>query len=164
MHKLGYTAILILIAWGFATEDSKAQEVPVYEGFESFKPLLQRDNDSTYVINFWATWCSPCVKEMPYFQKAHEKYSDDKLHVVLVSLDFGRRAEERVKKFLQDKNLTPRVVILDDPQSNSWINQVDSGWSGAIPATVIYNASERSFYEKQFTKEELFSAIEQKLQ
>ena len=129
-------------------------KVPVYD-FDQLSPLLERENDTTYVINFWATWCKPCIKELPYFEEVNANYSEEKVKVILVSLDFPTKLESQVIPFIEDRNILSHVVLLDDPDANSWISKVDSTWSGAIPATVIYKNDKRKFYERSFTLNEL---------
>lgn len=131
-----------------------AQDFPVYT-FNEFEPLLNQQNDTVYVVNFWATWCRPCVKEMPAFNQLFEKYSNEKVKIILVSLDFGENIQSRISSFKHNHNLKPDIVILDDPDSNSWINKVNKDWSGAIPATLIYNKRNRKFYEQSFDFEDL---------
>ena len=124
--------------------------------FEEFNSrYLQQKNDTTYIINFWATWCKPCVKELPAFEKINEQYRDQKVKVVLASLDFPDKIEKQVIPFLKKHNLQSEVILLDDPDANSWIPRVSEDWSGAIPATMIYNQQERKFFEGSFTYEEL---------
>lgn len=137
-----------------------AQKYPVYN-FETFSPFLEKQNDTTYIVNFWATWCSPCVKEMPAFNKLHEKYKDRKIKIILVSLDFGNNLQPKIERFAQAHKLKPTIIILDDPDSNSWIDKVSKDWSGAIPATLMYNKNKRKFYEQSFTFQELESALHQ---
>jgi len=99
--------------------------------------IFQQKNDTTYVINFWATWCAPCVKELPYFEKLNQKYTDKKVKVILVSQDFSKQLEKKLKPFLEKNKLQSEVLVLIDPDANSWIDKVNPAWSGAIPATVI---------------------------
>ena len=127
--------------------------------FSELEPLLNYNDNNTYVINFWATWCKPCVEEMPYFQELHNTYSDQNVKVILVSLDFPDKIESQLMPFIKDKKLTPLVVLLDDPDENYWIPKIDESWSGALPATLIYNKNKRAFYEQSFTKESLFKEI-----
>jgi len=135
-----------------------SSKIPVYD-FKTLAPLLVKDNDTTYVVNFWATWCKPCIKELPYFEKVNKEYAQDKVKVILVSLDFPDILEEQVIPFVEKRQIESQVVLLDDPDANGWIPKVDPEWSGAIPATVIYNRDNRKFYEKSFTQEELETEI-----
>ena len=123
---------------------------PIYEKFADLAPIFEQQNDTTYVINFWATWCAPCVKELPYFEALTEKYATKKVKVILVSLDFSKQLETKLKPFLKDNNLQSEVLVLIDPDANSWVDQVNPTWSGAIPATVVYKGTKNKFYEKSF--------------
>lgn len=129
--------------------------------FNTFEPYLNMQNDTTYVVNFWATWCTPCIKELPYFEKLNSAYKDQKVKVLLVSLDLPKQAESRLIPFMRKKNLASEVVLLDDPDANSWIEKVAFSWSGAIPATLIYNKKSNKFYERTFTYEELEAEVKQ---
>lgn len=136
----------------------QSQSIPVYD-FDSFEYMLQFDDDKTYIINFWATWCRPCVKELPYFEQIGEEYKDKNVEVILVSLDFPNNLESRVLPFIERHQLKSKVVLLDDPNQNRWIPLVDEAWSGAIPATLIYNKDKRKFYEQAFTYEQLLTEL-----
>ena len=125
-------------------------EIIDYKGLET---ILNKNDDKTYVINFWATWCKPCVEELPAFEKLYENYKDKNVEVILVSLDFTSHIETRLLPFIKEHNLQPKVVVMGDPDQNTWIPKVSTEWSGAIPATVIYNKNARKFYEQSFTYE-----------
>jgi thiol-disulfide isomerase/thioredoxin len=131
--------------------------------FDDFEPHLHLKNDSLYIINFWATWCTPCVKELPYFQDIANSVKDKKVKFLLVSLDFPKQIDTRLIPFLERNNIDLEVLVLDDPNQNVWIDKVHKDWSGAIPATLIYNKEKRDFYEKAFTYEELENIINSKI-
>ncbi len=128
--------------------------VPSYD-FKSFEPQLLKQTDTTYVVNFWATWCAPCIAELPHFEKINTDYKNRKIKVLLVSLDFKKQVESNLLPFIKRKNLRSEVIHLSDPDANAWISRVDPSWSGAIPATLIYNKNKRTFYEQTFTFEQL---------
>ncbi|MBJ7882403.1 TlpA family protein disulfide reductase [Gelidibacter salicanalis] len=134
-------------------------DLEVYD-FEGLKPLLKTASDSVYVINFWATWCAPCIKEMPYFEAINKNYKDKKVVVTLVSLDFPKKYDSHLKPFIRDNNIKSRVVVLNDADSNTWIPEIHPDWSGAIPATLIYNKHKRAFYEQPFTYKELETELQ----
>ena len=96
---------------------------------------------------------------MPYFEELNEKLGDEG-EVILVSLDFGSLLKPRVLPFLKKKEIKSKVVLLDDPDSNTWIDLVDQTWSGAIPASVFYKGNKRIFLEQEFhSLEELENII-----
>lgn len=127
--------------------------------YNSLKPLLDKRNDTTYVVNFWATWCKPCIEELPAFEKLHATYRAKDVKVVLVSLDFPEKINTQVLPFIKKHNLQSSLYLLDDADANFWIPAIDASWSGAIPATIIYNAQNRKFYERSFTFQELETEI-----
>lgn len=129
--------------------------------FNEFSHWLNKQNDTIYVINFWATWCAPCIKEIPDFEKLQAQYKNDKVKVLFVSLDFPTQVESRVIPFINRMNMQSQVVMLNDTNSNRWIPLVDESWSGAIPATLIYSKDFRKFYEREFTFSELEAIVVQ---
>ncbi len=138
-------------------------DVPVYD-FEAFSHILEQEDDKIYIVNFWATWCKPCIKELPEFEAIGANYADQEVEVILVSLDFSEKLESHVLPFIEEHNLKSRVVLLDDTDSNTWIPKVAEEWSGAIPATIIYSKKERKFYERTFTYNELETELKTFLQ
>jgi thiol-disulfide isomerase/thioredoxin len=143
------TALIVFLFVGL----TKAQ-VPVMD-FDGLEPYLHKENDTTYIINFWATWCAPCVKELPAFEELNEKYRNEKVKVLLVSLDFIKHYDTKLIPFIQERNIKSEVILLNDPRSYLWIDKVSPDWSGAIPATLIYRGNKRKFYEQSFTYESL---------
>ncbi|MBW6497216.1 MAG: TlpA family protein disulfide reductase [Bacteroidales bacterium] len=129
--------------------------------FDEFEPMLYLETDSVYVVNFWATWCAPCVREIPAFEKLNEVYESKKVKVLLVSLDFPNQLESRVIPFVSDMNVQSEVILLDERNPNRWIPLVSEEWTGAIPATVIYSKDFRGFYQREFHFEELEALIQQ---
>ncbi len=123
--------------------------------------LSSLSNDTTYVLNFWATWCSPCVKEIAHFEQLHNEKDRSGLKVILVSLDFPNQLESRVIPFLQNKGISAEVRIMTDTDYNAWIDRVDPSWSGAIPATLIYHKDQRVFLEKELSYNELINHVHQ---
>ncbi len=137
-----------------------SQEITEIDG-DGIAVLSRNSNDTTYVINFWATWCSPCVKEIDFFEEVHSSFHDSKVKVILVSLDFPNQVERRLIPFLEDKEITAQVMLMTDLDYNSWIERVDKSWSGAIPATLIFNRERRVFLEQELTRDELFAYVSQ---
>jgi len=133
---------------------STTTSVKTYD-YNQLKPLLEKKDDKTYVINFWATWCAPCVKELPYFEKINKEYADKNVAVLLVSLDFPKQVEKKLIPFINRKKLQSEVVLLDDVNEDVWIKAIDESWSGALPATIIYTKNKRKFYEQSFDYETL---------
>ena len=116
---------------------------------------VKNGKDSTYVVNFWATWCAPCIKELPHFEKLQADYKSDKLKVLLVSVDFKSKLTSAVVPFVKRKNLKNEVFLLNESSPQEYIDRVDPSWSGSIPATLFIKGDKRKFVESEFTFEQL---------
>jgi thiol-disulfide isomerase/thioredoxin len=117
---------------------------------------MKKNEGPIQVINFWATWCGPCVKELPLF----EQVSIPNTKVTLINLDFVEKLD-RVDAFIARKSMKSEVLLLDEIDYNSWIEKVDKEWSGAIPATLIYNPAtgKRTFTQQELKEGELEKLI-----
>jgi thiol-disulfide isomerase/thioredoxin len=142
-----------------------AQNPTVYK----INDLLNRINntsDTTYVVNFWATWCKPCVAELPEFEKLHidSKEKNRKVKVLLVSMDFVEELNKKLKDFLAKNKYTCEIVLLDEINGNDFINKISEKWSGAIPATLITkkDKTQNYFHEGKMTFDGLQAAILEK--
>ena len=127
-------------------------------GLQDLESRFAVGGDTTYVVNFWATWCKPCIEELPAFDKMHRRTRTSTTKVLLVSLDAPEDLAKKVVPFVRKKGYTAEVVLMDEPKPNEWIDKVDESWSGAIPATLFVESGEngrRQFFERDFTFEEL---------
>ncbi|WP_165933483.1 TlpA disulfide reductase family protein [Arundinibacter roseus] len=142
---------------GGLSDVSTAQPLVAEVKWNALQNILSSSSDTTYVLNFWATWCRPCVAELPHFEAVNRHYASQKVKVVLVSMDFVKDMEDRVIPFVERMKLTNPVWLLNEPDANSWIERVDSTWTGALPATLIINParSRKVFYEKALDYETL---------
>ena len=154
-----YLLILLGASLLFINSSVPVNQVEVIK-FDTLQQLMTRDSDKLEVINFWATWCKPCIKELPHFQQIHNEQSEQ-VNVTLISLDFVDVLESKVIPFVRKRQLTPRVMLLDDIDYNSWIDKVDPSWSGAIPATLVINhrTGKRKFIEGELDQNELEKLI-----
>lgn len=118
---------------------------------------IKQGKDSTYVVNFWATWCAPCIKELPHFEKLGAEYKKDKLVVLLVSVDFKSKLNSNVIPFVKRKNLKSEVFLLNESNPQEYIDRIDKSWSGSIPATLFIKGDQRKFVESEFTYEQLLT-------
>lgn len=136
------------------TEKEKENRVEVIK-VEGLTALIKEQHHSIHVINFWATWCGPCVKELPQFAKLAKEHPE--IDISLVSIDFVEDLETKVIPFIEKKGITFRVLLIDDIDYNKWIDLVDPSWTGAIPATLIIEPAtgKRIFLEKEFENDEL---------
>ncbi len=125
--------------------------------FTDLEQLIKKDNTIS-VINFWASWCKPCVSEIPIFETLADNFRLNNVSVIFISLDF-KRDLSTVEKFVSEHQIKSKVYLIDEPDYNSWIDKVSPQWSGAIPATLISNGTRQEFYEQPFDYQSLSDKI-----
>ena len=154
-------ALFHVVFFSFGSIKLAAQKKVDIVKFDWYQKMRAIDNDTTYIINFWATWCLPCVQELPVFEKINSIHKNEKVKVILVSLDFYKKLPIVVIPYLEKKQYKSEVVLLDESDYNKWIDKVDKSWSGSIPATVIFNNQKKQylFLEREITFEEINGII-----
>lgn len=135
-----------------------AQHIQVIK-FNELKQRVFNQSDTTYVVNFFASWCAPCLKEIPAFLQLIDSSQNSKTKVLLVSVDFKTDAEKNLEPIINKYQLPP-IYLLDEPNGNIWINEIDNNWSGAIPATLIVKKNKkRKFIVTSLTYPKLIKLI-----
>ena len=120
-----------------------------------------KSSETPVIINFWATYCIPCIEEIPYFQELTKKYEEKGVKLLLVSLDFEEAYPEKIRKFSKRMNFKAPIVWLDESDADYFCPKIDSKWSGVMPATLFVNNKTgfRSFFEEQMSKVRLEEEI-----
>jgi thiol-disulfide isomerase/thioredoxin len=135
----------------------QAQHVNAVYKIGDLLKRIDRTNDTIYVLNFWATWCVPCVKELPEIDSFAIQHKNEKVKVLLVSLDFKEEIDKKVDPFLQKNKYSTECILLDEVNGNDFIDKIDKRWTGSIPATfVTFNTRRKTdFIEKKIGRKEL---------
>jgi thiol-disulfide isomerase/thioredoxin len=141
----------ILIGCGLASP-AIGQKVVLAERYADLNAIIQKasQNKETLLLNFWATWCHPCVEELPLFDKLQREYGMEGLRVVLVSLDFRNYHHKRVLPLIREKGIVAEVVHLVDMNINAWMPLIDEKWDGALPFTIILRGKKRKTQDDKF--------------
>lgn len=154
-----YFFFILLLSFGcLSLWAQKADQIKL----KDLQGILNTPNEQIQVINFWATWCAPCVKEIPLFEKLNAE--NQKAAVTLVSMDFDLDPNpEKVNRFIARKKLQSKVVILAETDPNSWIDKIDKDWGGALPATLIVNTKtgSRKLIQRELHEGELEKLIKE---
>jgi thiol-disulfide isomerase/thioredoxin len=124
------------------------------------------ESKTPLIINFWATFCKPCMEEIPHFQKLGRKYEKDGVKLLLVSLDMKDAYPTQVNAFIQKKKIRIPTAWLDETNADYFCPRIDTSWSGVIPATLFINNRNnyRKFTEEPLSEEQLEKEIRAILQ
>ncbi len=151
-----FSIITFVLLIGFSANGQQADQIRL----KDLQRVINAPTSKVQVINFWATWCAPCVKEIPLFEKLNQV--NQNVEVTLVSMDFDLDPNpEKVYRFMTRKKLQSKVVILAESNPNNWIDKIDKSWSGALPATLIINTQngKRRFVQKELQEGDLEKMI-----
>lgn len=143
---------------GLLLTRAEAQEIQRWKLKELTSAIHQAEGPT--IFNFWATFCKPCMAELPYFQELSKKYQGAGVHLILVSLDLPE-TYSKIKTFAAKHKITAPIVFLEETNADIFCPAVDEEWSGVIPASLLVNhkTGYRKFFEEQLKKEDLEKEI-----
>ena len=125
---------------------------PVYASFDEIEPLFRQNDGITYVINFWASWCRPCIAEMDHLERLAAETDPGEVQIVLVSLDKPAAVRGSMLDFVRDRPLRLPTVAFTDNFYDGWIYKVDEAWQrSSIPVTLVYRNRRRHFNRGQIS-------------
>lgn len=155
MLKTTLIAVCFFLFAGITSaQDAKKLSITELETYIS-------ESDTPLIISFWATWCAPCLEEMPYLQEAAKKYADKGVSLVLISLDSEKAFPAKINEFIRKKGIKASIFWLNETNADYFCPRIDPEWSGAIPATLFVNngLKRRNFFERQLSKEEIYEEV-----
>jgi thiol-disulfide isomerase/thioredoxin len=163
LYAMKKVLVLLSVFALLGLNHANAQKIKSY----SADDLVQRisNKDTIYIVNFWATWCIPCVKELPAFNMTHDLYKDKPVKVILVSFDFKEQYPAKLQAWLSKKKLHPEVVWFNETNPTEYIPKIAPEWEGGLPATIMVNGKTgiRNFKGTEVTQQELKDWIDAQL-
>jgi thiol-disulfide isomerase/thioredoxin len=152
--KKGIQISILLLATALSLSAQKLS------GIYKVPDLMKRisNSDTTYIVNFWATWCKPCMEELQAIDSVGMENKTGKIKLVFVSLDF-RDKKNQVNSALKRKGIQSSCVLLDEVNGNVYINQISPDWSGSIPATLLKKGVRQVLLDKKLSSEQLRTAL-----
>jgi thiol-disulfide isomerase/thioredoxin len=122
-------------------------------------------SDTLFVVNIWATWCKPCVAEMPYFEQYAQERSHQPVKVIFLSADDPEETATLTQPLVDRKRIQNAVWVINETNPNNWIPRVDPNWQGDIPATLLVrNGKKIAFHNGEFDLESLRTFVDKHLQ
>jgi len=151
--------LLIIFTFFLSCKETSSQSIAKWKITDLEEYIVK--SDTPVVVSFWATYCVPCIKEIPYFQEVVKKYKGKGVKLLLVSLDFKESFPDKISTFADKKKFTSPIVWLDETNADYFCPKIDSKWSGVMPATLFINNKKghRSFFEEEMPKEKFESEI-----
>jgi thiol-disulfide isomerase/thioredoxin len=161
MKRSIWFLIFVITLFLWKSNSALSQKAKVVKWLEVEKILAEK-SDSLTVINFWATWCKPCVLEIPHFETVRKKMKDKPVRFRYISLDFKDQKKTKLDPFISKKMEGSTVWLLDETNYDLWINKIDPAWEGTIPVTVLLNNSKkiRKFVAREISETELEQLIQ----
>src|SRR5215471_10062568 len=148
-----------LITLSFFSFATHAQDVKAVKVTELSKTI--RESKTPLIVNFWATFCVPCIQEMPYFQEVAKQYKSQNVSLLFVSLDLKEAYPVKVNAMAKKLQLTSPVVWLNETNADYFCPKIDTTWSGGMPSSLFVNNATgyHRFFEDQLSKEKLENTI-----
>jgi thiol-disulfide isomerase/thioredoxin len=151
--------LILIFVFAFSLTTANAQEIKKWK-VQNLEAAI-KNADKPTIFNFWATFCKPCIEELPYFQETAKKYDSAGVQLILVSLDMPQAYPKKISAFAVKNKITAPIVFLDETDADLFCPKVDEKWSGAIPASLFVNnkTGYRKFFEDQLSKEQVEKEI-----
>ena len=158
INKPSWNLLFVFVLF-FSCRQANSQSIPKWK-ITDLEEYISK-SDTPVIVNFWATYCVPCIKEIPYFQEVVKQYEKKGVKLLLVSLDFKESFPDKISSFADKRKLTSPIVWLDETDADYFCPKVDSAWSGVMPATLFINNKKghRSFFEEEMSKEKFETEI-----
>ncbi|PWT74036.1 MAG: thioredoxin [Bacteroidetes bacterium] len=139
-----FTALLSLLVLSLQAQEITKMNIKDLESY------IQK-SEHPLVVNFWATFCVPCVKEIPTFEKIISTYKDKQVELILVSLDLPDSYPAKIENFARDRQFSSSIIWLNETNADYFCPRIDKKWSGGIPSSLFIN--NRNHFKKFFESE-----------
>jgi peroxiredoxin len=136
---------------GAETEIKESETEPVkleMASSDEIKALRANSAGKLLLVNFWATWCEPCLAEFPEIQKMVRTYKKRPLQIVTVSINSPDELKF-VQSFLGEQHAVSRNLLFDGKDPADAVTAFGTGWTGGVPYTVLISPSGEVLFKTQ---------------
>lgn len=149
--------LLIFFNWQLIGTAQSIQKVKIDQ-------LLKMIDTSSMpiVVNFWATWCGPCIREIPWFEKNVALFAVKKIKLLLVSIDFADEYPKGITDLAKKNGYRSQILWLNESEADAFCQKIDKSWEGSIPVTLMVNNQKKykQFYNQQLPEQKLLLALQ----
>jgi thiol-disulfide isomerase/thioredoxin len=151
---------IFIVAFFFLAAGIRAQQVRSIKVTDLQKTI--KESKGPLIVNFWATFCVPCIQEIPYFQEMTEKYKAKGVSLLLVSLDLKEAYPSKIISTAGKLNFTAPIVWLNETNADYFCPKIDTSWTGGMPSSLFVNNATgyHKFFEDQLSRERLEKEIQ----
>ncbi len=154
---------IMISSYPLFAEEKQTERKPVIHDIKlnQIETLLSEKKQGLIIINLWATWCPPCVAELPHFGNIYKQYSGKDLHLYLINIE-GKQSKEKVlEPFLKKNPLPCPVYLLEGGNPEEFEKVLKTEISGALPVTIIYSSEGKLIkkFEGSITETDIQSVL-----
>jgi len=153
--------LIVVLSFSLATDAQNVKAVKVTELAKTIK-----ESKTPLIVNFWATFCVPCIQEMPYFQETARLYQSQNVSLLFVSLDLQEAYPTKVNAMAKKLQLSFPVVWLNETNADYFCPKIDTTWSGGMPSSLFVNNATgyHKFFEDQLSRDKLEGVIREMIE
>lgn len=150
-----------------AGEEDEAPQVADLDvvDHEALVERIARGDQEVTVVAAWATWCVPCIEEMPTLAEFWKERRGDGIHVIGLSMDDPDEMGERIQSVLDRQRPPYEILVLEPGTEDAFMGAVDASWGGSLPATIVYDGDgeQVDFWMDKVTAEALDERVGERL-
>jgi thiol-disulfide isomerase/thioredoxin len=137
-----------ILALGSGAKVSAESEVARHVDASEVLELVAGQKGKIVLLNFWATWCPPCVREFPELVEVEKAYRARGVAVISISADSPHKVEKELLPFLEKHRPEFEVYVKKDGDIMAFTRVIDPDWKGTLPSTFFYDRRGKPYVKR----------------